>query len=235
MSSFEPVKKSALPQEIITKLLSLIRGRELQPGSKLPPERELAAMLQVSRPSLREALRALSIMHVIEMRQGDGTYISSLEPSLLADDLGFIFLMDDSTFIQLFEARRIVEAGIAALAAQRITEEQLADLEVCLTKAAATIGSHQAFLEADLDLHAQITEAAGNPFLTRFMASISQLGLASRGRTVEIPGVAEQALEDHRAIIAAIKKRDPEAARQAMLAHLDHVEDGLENLIHEQE
>jgi len=235
MPSFEPVKKSDLPQEIITRLLSLIRERKLLPGSKLPPERELATMLQVTRPSLREALRALSIMHVIEMRQGDGTYISSLEPSLLAEDLGFIFLLDDSTYLQLFEARRIVEAGITGLAALRITEEQLAELEACLNKAAASISDHHAFLQTDLDLHELITEAAGNPFLSRFMASISQLGLASRSRTVEIPGVAEQALEDHRAIIAAIKTRNPETARQAMLAHLDHVEHGLENQIHGQE
>ena len=88
--AFGPVKKNAIAEEIIARLLGLIRDRQLQPGDKLPPERELAAMLGVSRPSLREALRALSVMNVLEMRQGDGTYVSSLEPDLLVEHLGFV-------------------------------------------------------------------------------------------------------------------------------------------------
>ncbi|HEC22897.1 MAG TPA: FadR family transcriptional regulator [Chloroflexi bacterium] len=228
-SSFGPVKKSGVAEQIIARLLSLIREKQLRAGDKLPPERELAAMLGVSRPSLREALRALSIMNIVEMRQGDGTYISSLEPELLVEHLDFVFSLDDSTFLQLFEARKIVEVGIAALAAQRISDEQIAELEKCLARSSASVGDHQAFLKADLELHELITEAAGNPILSRFMASISRLGLASRSRTVAIPGVPERALEDHRAIVAALKARDPEAARQAMLNHLNNVEQSLVN------
>lgn len=229
--SFDPIRKSALAEEIIARLLTLIKERELQPGEKLPPERELAARLGVSRPSLREALRALSVMNVIEMRQGDGTYVSSLEPELLVEHLDFVLSIDDSTFLQLFETRKIVEAGIMALAAQRITSEELEALEACLQKSREYVNDHEMFLQTDLELHERITRAARNPFLTRFMASLSQLSIASRSRTVAIPGVREETVEAHRKIVEALKARDPEAAQQAMLEHLDSVERRLVALI----
>src|SRR5690606_41971721 len=122
--AFGPVKKNAIAEEIIARLLGLIRDRQLQPGDKLPPERELAAMLGVSRPSLREALRALSVMNVLELRQGDGTYVSSLEPDLLVEHLGLVLSIDDSTFLPLLDTRNIVAVGIVALAAERSPAQQ---------------------------------------------------------------------------------------------------------------
>lgn len=229
--SFGPVKKSAIAEEIISELLSLIRQRQLQAGDKLPPERELAGMLGVSRPSLREALRALSAMKVLEMRQGDGTYVSSLDPHELVEHLDFVFSLDDSTFLQLLQARQIVEPGLAALAARRITDEQLEELEAYLKTSRENIADSRAFLETDRALHELITEAAGNPLLTRFMASISQLSRASRSRTVAIPGVREHTLAAHERIVSALQARDPAEARQAMLDHLNVVEHSLLDLV----
>jgi len=223
-SAIEPIKKSAISEEISSRLLLMIREKQLSPGEKLPPERELAAMLNVSRPSLREALRALAIMNVIEMRQGDGTYITSLEPELLVEHLDFVLSLVDSTFLQLFEARKIVEVGIASLAAQRITDGQIQELETLQTRSVSSAGDYDAFLDVDLELHHIITNAAGNPFLKRFLTSLSRISLASRKRTVTIPGVSRQAAIDHKAIIAALKDRDPEAASRAMLTHLNNVE-----------
>jgi GntR family transcriptional repressor for pyruvate dehydrogenase complex len=227
---FGQFKKSAISEEILDRLLDLIREGRLRPGDRLPPERELAAMMGVSRPSLREALRALAIMNVIAIRQGDGTYVTSLEPDLLVEHLDFVFSLDDSTFLQLFEARKILEVGIVALAAQRITDGQIAALEACLATSTETVHDHQAFLEADLELHERITEAAQNPILARFMSSISRLGFASRSRTGAIPGVREQSLRDHRAIVKALKARDPQAAQRAVLQHLNHVEQRLKEI-----
>lgn len=227
---FGTVERSALSEEIVTRLLTLIKEKELRPGDKLPPERELATTMNVSRPSLREALRALSIMNIVEIRQGDGTYITSLDPGLLVEHLEFVFALDDSTLVELFEARKILETEIAALAAQRITDEELKELETCLAKSIESVEDQEAFLQADLELHAKITEAARNPILSRIMASISQLGLVSRRRTVEIPGVRPQSLKDHQAIVAALKARNPEDAREAMLQHLSNVEERLKQL-----
>jgi GntR family transcriptional repressor for pyruvate dehydrogenase complex len=225
--TFEPFEKDVLPKKITTRLLSLIKEKHLRPGDKLPPERELAGMMQVSRPSLREALQALALMNIIEIRQGDGTYVTSLEPELLVEPLNFVFSLDDSTLPDLFEARKVVEVGLVALAAQRITAEEIADLELCLVKSLQAAEDPDAFLQADLELHKKIATAARNPLLQRFMDSISQLGLASRARTNYIPGLTKQSAQDHRAIVVALKTRDPEAARQAMRQHLNNVEQKL--------
>lgn len=233
--TFEPFEKDVLPKKIATRLLSLVKEKQLRPGDKLPPERELAVMMQVSRPSLREALQALAIMNIIEMRQGDGTYVTSLEPELLVEPLDFVFSLNDSTLLELFEARKIVEVGIVALAAQRITAAEIQELETCLEKSLKASDNPRAFLEADLELHKRIVTAAQNPLLGRFMDSISQLGLVSRSRTTEIPGLIKQSAADHQAIVAALKAHDPEAARQAMLRHLDNVEQKLKALIPENE
>jgi DNA-binding FadR family transcriptional regulator len=228
--SFEPFEKDVLPKKIATRLLFLIKEKHLKPGDKLPPERELAAMMQVSRPSLREALQALAIMNIIEMRQGDGTYVTSLEPELLVEPLDFVFSLNDATLFELFEARKIVEVGIVALAAQRITAAEIQELETCLEKSVKASDNAQAFLEADLELHKRIITAAQNSLLGRFMDSISQLGLVSRSRTTEIPGLIKQSAADHQAIVAALKAHNPEAARQAMLQHLENVEQKLKAL-----
>jgi len=223
-ATIEPIKKSAVAEEIAARLLTMIKTRQLSPGEKLPPERELAAMLNVSRPSLREALRALAMMNVLEMRQGDGTYISSLETEQLVEHLDFVLALDDSTFLQLFEARKIVEASIAGLAARRITPAQIAELEALQSKSRSSVADPDSFLEVDLEIHNAITEAARNPFLKRFTASLSSISLASRRRTVNIPGVIHQAANDHQAIISALKLRDSNAASEAMLCHLNNVE-----------
>jgi len=228
--AFGIIERRVLSEGIVARLLSLIKQKELRAGDKLPPERELADMMGVSRPSLREALRALSMMNVVEIRQGTGTYVTSLEPGLLVEHLDFVFSLDDSTFVKLFEARKLLEVGMVAMAAQRITDEEIAGLEACLAKSIESVEDHEAFLQADLELHEKITEAARNPILARMMATTIRLGLASRRRTVEIAGVPEQALRDHRAIVIALKARNPEAARQVMLTHLDNLEQQLKRL-----
>jgi GntR family transcriptional repressor for pyruvate dehydrogenase complex len=205
----------------------MLKERQLRPGDKLPPERELAAAMQVSRPSLREALRALTMMNVLEVRQGAGTFVTSLETELLVEHLDFVVSLDDATLIDLFEARKIVELGIVGLAAQRITDEELAELEAGLSRSAETVGDPAAFMQADVEMHRVITRSARNPILSRVMDSISRLMLLSRTRTVEIPEIRAQTLEDHRAIVAGLQARDAEAAGQAMLQHLNNVEKGF--------
>lgn len=221
---FEAIEREALPGQIATKILNLIKQKRLGPGDKLPPERELAAMMRVSRPSLRSALQALALMNVVEIRQGSGTYVTSLDPELLSEPLEFIFSLDDSTLAQLFQARKILEVGIIALAAERITDEELAELDDCLERFKAHLDDNETRFQYDLEFHDRITRAARNPILARFMSSISQLSLASRRRSANIPGVSTQSARDHEEILAALKKRDADAAKQAMLQHLQNIE-----------
>ncbi|MDQ2903077.1 MAG: FadR family transcriptional regulator [Chloroflexota bacterium] len=234
MTTFEALPKPNRPEEIVRKLLKLISEKKLRPGAKLPPERELAALLHVSRPSLREALRALSIMKVVEIRQGAGTYITRLEPELLVEHLDFVFALSDTSYLDLLESRKIVEVGLCGLAAQRITAEELARLDACLKRSSASIGDSTLFFRADLDLHECIAEAAGNITLGHFMAGIRRLGQASRQRTTDLPGIKEQVVADHRAIVGALHAHDAEAAQQAMLQHLNNVERRLRESIEEE-
>jgi len=224
---FGILQKDALSEKIVERLLNLIRERQLRPGDRLPPERELAPLMGVSRPSLREALRALSVMKVVENRQGSGTYITSLRPELFVNHLDFIFTVNDATFLDLFEARKIVEVGLVALAAKTINDEQLALLDECLKRSAVSVEQPETVLQTDLELHSIIIDAAHNRTLALFMSSITQINTASRRRTNELSEVRYQTLIDHKAIVAALHAHDPEAAATAMRDHLAHVEEKL--------
>ena len=222
--AFGTVTREAVPQQIVTRLLDLIQQRHLGPGDRLPAERELAASMGVSRSSLREALRALTVLGVTEMRHGAGTYVSSLEPELLVRPLSFVLSLSEHASDQLFEARKVVEPAMAALAAQRIDDGTLEALDACVDRARAAIGDAEAFMASDLALHDAIRIAAENAVLGRFMDSIRALGLASRRRTGSRRAVQEQTVSDHEAIVAALRARDAEAASVAMHRHLDNVE-----------
>jgi GntR family transcriptional regulator, transcriptional repressor for pyruvate dehydrogenase complex len=221
---FGTVTREAVPQQIVSRLLDLIQQRHLGPGDRLPAERELAATMGVSRSSLREALRALTVLGVCEMRHGTGTYVSSLEPDLLVRPLSFVLSLSDGGFDQLFEARKVVEPAMAALAAGRIDDATVERLDALVRRADAVIENPEAFLVADVELHDVIREAAGNAILGRFMESIHALGLASRRSTGTARTVREQSVRDHREIVTALRDRDAAGAADAMHHHLENVE-----------
>ena len=221
------IARTTLPEEVANRLLTLIRAQELRPGAKLPAERNLAQMMDVSRPVVREALRALALMRVVDIRPGDGTYITSLEPQQLIAHLDFVFPSDSVALEQLLEARRVVEAGNARLAAARISGAELVGIEGLVASLAAAIDEPDRFSDLDIELHSAVCAAAGNFLLSQFMSIVNALGKVSRERTGGRRRVREAALEDHRAILEALQTHDPEAAARAMLGHLDHVEQGL--------
>ena len=221
---FRELRRQVVSEEIVDEILSMIREGKIRPGDRLPSERQLAANLNVSRPSLREAMRALSVMNVVDIIHGDGVYVTTLEPEKLFQHFEFVFSLDDSTFLQLFEARQVVEAGFAEMAAANATETDIRELETILARAAECVDDAELFLQTDLDMHDKIAEIAHNPILQRLMAGVSQLSRASRKRTTDLPGVRQETLGDHRDIVTAIATHDSEAARQAMLRHLGHVQ-----------
>lgn len=224
---FAVVARSTLPEEIGARLLALIRARELRPGDKLPPERSLAAMMNVSRPVLREALRALSMMRVVDIRQGSGTYVTSLEPTQLVSHLDFAFSTDSVALVQVLEARRVVEVGNVRLAAERIGPAALESLETILGRLRGAIDDPAAFSELDIAFHDTICAAADNFLLGQFMAIVNTLAKVSRERTGAIRAVREATIHDHAAILAALCARDADAAAQAMANHIAHVERSL--------
>jgi GntR family transcriptional repressor for pyruvate dehydrogenase complex len=222
--AFGTVTRDALPDQIATRLIDLITERQLKAGDRLPPERDLAATMGVSRSSLREALRALAMLGVAEMRQGDGTYLTALQPATLMRPVGLVLALSDSGLEELFEARKLVEPGLAALAATRIDDEEAAELCRLAESSPASLEEPEAFMWADIELHARIARAASNAVLERLLDSIAGMGIASRRRTGRLAPVREQSARDHREIAAAIAAHDADAAHAAMLRHLVNVE-----------
>ena len=224
---FGIIERSGLSDRVADRILTLISERQLKSGDRLPPERELAELMGVSRPIIREALRALSYMNVIKNRQRAGTFVTSLKPEMLVEHLEFVFSLDDSTYLELVKARKVVEPGLAELAATNITDEQLARLEQLDDRSSALINDPEMFLQTDLELHAIVTDAAHNLVLARFMASIVKISVHSRRRTNAFEDVRQHTINDHHRIVSALKARDPRAARQAMLDHLSAIEQRL--------
>jgi len=226
-SVFGIFNRNLLPDRIAERLVALITERKLRPGEKLPSERDLAAMMQVSRPSLRAALRALDMMKIIEIRHGSGTYVASLRPERLVEHFDFVFSLDDSTFAQALAARAMLEPSLAAEAAQNATQVELAEIGTCWERAAKSVHDPKLFLEADIELHQLITAAVHNQIIARFMSTLYRLGLASRTRTVALKGVREQSLLDHQAIVDALLRRDPAAAASSMQKHIMNISKSL--------
>jgi GntR family transcriptional repressor for pyruvate dehydrogenase complex len=217
-----------LPEEIANRVLVLIRSQQLRPGDKLPAERELALTMGVSRPVLREALRALSLMGIVDIRHGDGTYITALEPQRLVSHLDFVFATDGVALSHLFEARRVVEPGNTRLAAARISADEITRLAGLVEALGAAVDDPDRFGDLDIEFHDAICDAAGNFLLTQLMRIINTMAKASRQRTGAAPAVRAAALRDHGVILEAMRAHDADAAEAAMREHLDHVQAALE-------
>ena len=225
--SYGTVTREPLPDQIATRLIGLITERQLKPGDRLPPERELASTMGVSRSSLREALRALAMLGVAEMRQGDGTYVSSLEPEKLLRPVGLVLSLSDAGLSELFEARKLVEPGLAALAAERIDSAAAAELMRCAEASPEALEDAEAFMWNDIELHGRIARAADNAVLCRLLDSVASMGIASRRRTGRLAKVRLQSAQDHVEVATAIAAGDAEEARKAMLRHLENVESAV--------
>lgn len=218
----------AVTDEAIEKIKAMIVAGELRPGDRLPREADLAERLGLSRNSLREAVKALSLIRVLDVRQGDGTYVTSLAPQLLLDALNFIvdFHRDD-TVLEFFEVRRILEPAATALAAQRMTDDDVRELRKVL--AALTEDADIDELVAnDLEFHHRIAAGAGNALLCSLIDSLS--GPTTRARVwrgLTQAGAVEKTREQHSAILDAIAARQPELARSWATVHVAGVEDWL--------
>jgi DNA-binding FadR family transcriptional regulator len=210
----------------------LIDGR-LRPGDRLPIEKDLAAELGVSRNPLREGVRALSMMGVLETRQGDGTYVTKLDPSMLLAPLGFVVdLHDGSGTHHLHAVRRMLETEAAASAALRIDSAELDAAAELLRHNEAELTleepNHETVIENDIAFHRIIAAAAGNPVLAALIDALGGRTMRDRlRRSISQPGADETAHGEHLSILAALTAQDPDRARTRMAAHLFTVEDYL--------
>ncbi|MFI0239369.1 FadR/GntR family transcriptional regulator [Streptomyces sp. NPDC016845] len=222
----------AVTDEAIEKIKGMIVSGVLRPGDRLPKESELAGDLGLSRNSLREAVRALSLIRILDVRQGDGTYVTSLDPQLLLEALSFVvdFHRDD-TVLEFLAVRRILEPAATAMAAGSISEEELGRLAAQLDALGAE-PSVEELVAADLDFHRGIVAASGNSVLCSLLDGLSGPTTRARiwrGLTQE--DAVGRTLREHRAILAALRDRDAEAARSWATVHIASVEQWLRSTL----
>jgi GntR family transcriptional regulator, transcriptional repressor for pyruvate dehydrogenase complex len=222
----------AVTDEAITKIKEMIVSGEMQPGSRLPPEKELSERLGLSRNSLREAVKALELIKILDVRQGDGTYVTSLQPHLLLDAMSFVVdLHQDRSVIEIFEVRRVLEPHAAGIAALHITDEQVAELRQKLESVDESTPVEE-LVAHDIEFHRFITQAAGNAYMTSLLDGLSSSTVRARvwrGLTQERS--VTRTLDEHRAIVDALASHDPEVARSWVTVHISGVESWLRDAL----
>lgn len=225
----------AVTDEAIGRLKSMIISGELRPGDRLPREADLANTLGLSRNSLREAVRALSLMRILDVRQGDGSYVASLAPDSLLEALNFIveFHHDDSV-LDLLEVRRILEPAATAKAAARMTDTEFDELAEVLSRADDN-SPLEALVAADTEFHRRIAASSGNPMLASMIESVA--GPTQRARIwrgITQHGALPRTLAEHQGILDALRRRDPDLAAIRATVHVAGVEDWLRSTLEQQ-
>lgn len=225
------LKREALPAQIVRQLVALVRSGELEPGDRLPAERALAGSLGVGRPTLREALRALQLLGILDIRHGGGVFVSELQPDTLLGPLHLFLSLDSHNLKTILEARKVIEGALLAFVAKTVDDDTLARLQANLAEFERTIEQYQ---EEELDparlnelaqeFRGIIENAVDNPILTRAVKSLDVLSAASRSRSIA-RGSLRRLLENHRRMVEALVRHDPVAAQQALEAHIDYVSD----------
>ncbi|EEL71883.1 GntR family transcriptional regulator [Bacillus cereus HuA3-9] len=207
----------------------MIKNGTLKPGDKLLPVHQLAEQFQVGRSAVREALSALRAMGLIEMKQGEGTYVRNFDPSSLTKSLNNKLLMKKEDILNLLEVRKVLEVGAVRAAAAKRTEANLQNMKQWLDEMAKSIGDEKAGEKADFHFHMGIAESSHNNILLELMNHVSEMIAETIGESRRIilygeQTTSERLLEEHQSIYDAVLKQDVELAQQAMLNHLTNVE-----------
>lgn len=215
----------AVTDEAIEKIKDMIVRGELGPGSRLPPEKDLAERLGLSRSSMREAVKALEVIRVLDVRRGDGTYVTSLEPKLLLEAISFVVdLHDDDSLLEIFAVRRVLESHATGLAAQQAGDDDVAALDAEISGVAPDTDI-ESLVEHDVRFHSTIARLAGNDYLASLLDSLTSQTVRARvWRGLTQAGAVERTLTEHRAILDAIADHDMELATSIAQVHIAGIE-----------
>ena len=225
---FREITPVRLYESVIEQIMNLIKNNKLKPGDKLPPERELAEKLSISRGSLREAFRVLESRGLIKSKPGGGRYIREIRKNGHNSTENIILSLEKSSILELLEAREMFEVKIAKIAAQRATPEDIKSIEKALNKMNEEEGlKNDKKTESDTEFHLAIAGASHNFVFVNIIKLHLDLLKETRGKTWKMPGRREKQREEHQAILQAIKERDSKKAGEAMLKHLRNVREVL--------
>ena len=222
MSMFGKVVKSTVASQVIDQIKELLGKRELRPGDRLPPERQLAGMLGVSRPSLREALRALEYAGVLETRVGEGVFVADGE-SILDNNLQMAHLLKQYALEEMIEVRKIIETASVRFAMERAREEDLDVLREVHEASRASLDDMAAFIQTDFDFHHALAVASGNSILVTMLQTMRRMMSDFNVQLLTTRDGREKVRAHHEEILATLAAGDRDAAVEALERHLDNV------------
>jgi GntR family transcriptional repressor for pyruvate dehydrogenase complex len=223
-SDFEVIRRNKVYEEVAKQIERLIL-KKLKPGDKLPSERELAEMLQVSRSSIRDAIRGLELMGLVEPRQGAGTIVRELSAESVVNPFANSLKHQRDQISELLDFRKMLEPPLAARAATHATDDEIAEMEEILQRQENKMALGEAAVAEDTEFHYSIALASGNTVVLKVLDVVMDLLRETRERSLQVEGRAQRSLAGHRRILAAIKRRDAESAKAAMRRHVEDVEE----------
>lgn len=226
---FKKIIRPTITETIINQIKEKILEGELKPGQKLPPERLLAESLSVGRTSVREAIRALQYMGILEVRCGEGTFLTE-NMSLLSDHFVTSYIMQKYSLNELIEARKIIEGETVYLATKRSSKDEKQALQLIFETAIEVQDDVDAFLKADFNFHKKIAEMSHNSVLTEFFTAMRELTLEENRNVINKTGQRKKALSFHKEILNCILLSDADGARKTMLEHLQNLQETSEEL-----
>ena len=222
---FETVRKVRRYEQVAEQIRRLISDGALKAGDLLPPERELVAKLGVGRSSIRDAVRTLEVMGILEPRQGHGTVVRDLSADALVVPLSLVLTRKRELVTELLDVRRMIEPGLAARAAKNATAEEIAHMSAILARHEAKLRRGEEAMDEDSDFHYAIALAARNSVVLRVLDVLMDLLRESRSRSLQVAGRPQRSFDGHRRILRALQKRDAKAAEAAVRRHLKEIEE----------
>ncbi len=223
-SDFEAIRRNKVYEQVASQIERLIL-QKLQPGDKLPSERELAEMLQVSRSSIRDAIRSLELMGLVEPRQGAGTIVRELSAESLVNPFANALKRRRALVSELLDFRKMLEPPLAARPATHASPDEVSEMEEILHRQEATLSHGEVAIAEDAEFHYSIALASGNSVVLKVLDILMDLLRDTRERSLQLEGRPQKSLAGHRRILAAIKRHDAEAAKDAMRRHIEDVEE----------
>jgi len=223
-SDFETVRRDKV-YEGVAKQIERVILKKLRPGDKLPSERELAEVLGVSRSSIRDAIRSLELMGMVEPRQGAGTIVREISSDSLVNPLANARKRKKELIGELLDFRKMLEPPLAARAATRVSGDEISEMEEILERQEEKLRGGDNTIAEDSEFHYAIALASGNSVVLKVLDTLMDLLRDSRERSLQVEGRPQKSLAGHRRILAAIKHHDAEAAKVAMRRHIEDVEE----------
>ncbi|OGQ81884.1 MAG: hypothetical protein A3F90_11640 [Deltaproteobacteria bacterium RIFCSPLOWO2_12_FULL_60_19] len=221
------IKKTRIYEEVVSQIHELIREGKFKAGDQLPSERELAETFKVSRTSVREALRALEAQGLMVSRTGAGNFVADLPIESLVAPLAAMLIEEKGALADIFEMRKLIEPEIAALAAERATKRDIERMKRILDKQREAVSRGETGVEADAELHFAIGRATQNQALEKLVSGLMDILSHSREESLQTKDRRKASIESHRKILSAIEEHNTTKARQAMLLHIEQVEENV--------